>query len=161
MKRRVGFLTFSFLFISILGSAQENCPEGFRFAGALSGTGSSIKTFDKTIVVNLPEGATLDESYQQTNVRATNGKRKAQSDLRPLDIPKGIHITPIGSSDVGKVWAVSEPKLMEIKAGNGTSTRYAFGMHLFCSVPSSPYSQIGGGGCDVAVKVCFKPKRRN
>ena len=95
MKKHVGFLTVSFLLMSSLSSAQNSCPEGFRYAGTLSGT--STETFDKTVFLKLPEYATLDESFQQTAVRATNGKKNAKSNLRPQDIPKGIHITPYGS----------------------------------------------------------------
>jgi hypothetical protein len=101
MKKHVGFLTVSFLLMSSLSRAQHSCPEGFRYAGTLSG--SSTQTFDKTVFLKLPEYATLDESYQQTEVRATNPKRKAKSNLRPQDIPKGIHIDPYGSSDLEKV----------------------------------------------------------
>jgi hypothetical protein len=159
MKKHFGFLTVSFVLMSSLSSAQDRCPEGFHYAGALSGT--DTEKFDKTVFLKLPEGATLDESYQQTNVRATNGKGKAKSNLRPQDIPKGIHIIPYGSSDLEKVWAVSEPQLKEIKDdNNATSTRHAFGMHLFCSVQGSPYSQTEGA-CEVEVQVCYKPKPRN
>ena len=158
MKNHSGFLTVSFLLMSSLSRAQDRCPDEFRYAGTLSGIGSQSEKFDKTVVLRLPEGAKLDESYQQTSVRSTNEKRKAQSNLRPQDIPKGIHITPRGSGELDKVWVVSEPKLIETKAG--ASPRYAFGMHLFCSVPDSSFSQVGGG-CDVAVEVCYKPKPRN
>jgi hypothetical protein len=143
--------------MSSLSSAQNSCPEGFRYAGTLSGT--STETFDKTVFLKLPEYATLDESFQQTAVRATNGKKGAKSNLRPQDIPKGIRIDPHGSSDLEKIWAVSEPQLIKPDS-NGDSTRYAFGMHLFCSVQGSPYSQTEGA-CDVEVQVCYKPKPRN
>jgi hypothetical protein len=56
MKKHVGFWTVSFLLMSSLSSAQDNCPEGFRYAGALSG--SSTETFDKTVFLKLPEYAT-------------------------------------------------------------------------------------------------------
>jgi hypothetical protein len=159
MMKHVGLLIVSCLLMPSLSSAQDRCPEGFRYAGALSG--SSTETFDKTVFLKLPEGATLDASYQQTQVRATNGKGKVKSSLRPQDIPKGIHIDPSGSSDLEKVWAVSEPQLRELKGNNdATSTRYAFGMHLFCSVQGSAFSQTEGA-CDVGVEVCYKPKPRN
>jgi hypothetical protein len=156
MKKHVGFWTVSFLLMSSLSNAQDRCPEGFRYAGALSGT--SAETFDKTVSLKLPEFATLDESFQQTAVRATNGKKNAKSNLRPQDIPKGIYITPSGSSDLEKIWAVSEPQLKTDNTGG--STRYAFGMHLFCAVQGSPYSQTEGS-CEVGVEVCYKPKSRN
>ena len=162
MKKHVGFLIVSvlivsFLLMSSLSSAQDRCPEGFHYVGALSGT--DTEKFDETVFLKLPEGATLDESYQQTQVRATNGKGKAKSNLRPQDIPKGIHIIPYGSSNLRKVWAVSEPQLIKPDS-NGTSTRYAFGMHLFCSVQGSAFSQ-NEGSCEVGVDVCYKPKPRN
>ena len=156
MKKHVGFWIASFLLISSLSSAQATCPEGFRYAGTLSGT--STETFDKTAFLKLPEDATLDESYQQTAVQATNGKKNAKSNLRPQDIPKGFYITPYGANDLEKIWAVSEPQL--IKPGsNGASTRYACGMHLVCSVQGSTFSQTEGS-CDVGVDVCYKPKPR-
>ncbi len=156
MKKHFGFLIASFLLMSSLSSAQS-CPEGFRYAGTLSG--SDAEEFNKTVFLKLPEYATLDESFQQTEVRGTNGKRKAKSNLSPQDIPKGIHISPYGSSDLEKVWAVSEPQLIKPDK-SGASARYAFGMHLFCSVQGSPYSQ-GEGTCEVGVQVCYKPKSRD
>ena len=160
MKKQVGLLTVSFLLMSALSRAQHGCPEEFRYAGTLSGTGSRSGPFSETVVLKLPENATLDESYQQTKVRSTNGKGKAQSNLRPQDIPKGIRINPYGSSELGKVWAVSEPQLTVVKEDNGTSARYAFWMRLFCSEPDSQVGQTRGG-CDVGVEVCYKPKSRN
>lgn len=160
MKKQVGLLTASFLLMSLVSSAQNNCPEEFRYAGDLSGTGSRTGEFNETVVLKLPENATLDESYQQTKVQATNEKGKAQSNLRPQDIPKAIHIIPHGSSDHGKAWAVNEPQLKVIKQDSGTSARYVFGMRLFCSVPTSTFGETKGA-CDVGVRVCYKPKPRN
>ena len=77
MKRQLGFLTVSFLLMSSLSSAQDRCPQGFHYVGALSGT--DTEKFDRTVFLKLPAGATLDESYQQTNIRATSGKGKAKS----------------------------------------------------------------------------------
>ena len=161
MKRQVGFLTFSFLFMSVLSTAQSNCPQGFAYVGTLSGRGSAVEEFNKTKALRLPENATLDASFQQLKVRATSAKGK--SNLRPQDIPKGILIIPHGSDDSEKVWSVSEPRLTEIKEEkiSGTaSTRYQFGMHLFCQVESDPYSQQTGN-CSVYVEVCYKPKSKN
>ena len=157
MTKHFGFFTVSFLLWASLSSAQDSCPEGFRYAGTLSG--SAGDEFNKTVFLKLPEYATLDESYQQTEVRGTNGKRKAKSTLSPQDIPKGIHISPYGSSDLEKVWAVTEPQLIKPDK-SGASARYAFGMHLFCSVQGSPYSQTEGE-CEVGVQVCYKPKSRD
>ena len=92
-------------------------------------------------------------SKPQSGLRTQKGKSK--SSLRPQDIPKGVHIDPYGSNDLGKVWTVSEPQLTKTK-----DDRYAFGMHLFCSVPSSSFSQTEGA-CVVGVQVCYKPKLRN
>ena len=96
MLKHSVFSIVSFLLLTscLSSSAQDSCPEGFRYAGTLSGSDSG--EFNKTVFLKLPEYATLDESYQQTEVRASNGKRKAQSNLRPQDIPKGIHIDPYG-----------------------------------------------------------------
>ena len=154
MKRQVVFLTFSFLFMSVL-STQSNYPQRFVYVGNLSGTGSATQEFNKTVVLKLPEGATLDESYQQSRVRAANAEGKAN--LRPQDIPKGILIIPHGSNGHEKAWSVSEPKLTEIKSD---STRYEFGMHLLCRVEGSPYSQQSGD-CHVQLEVCHKPKSKN
>jgi hypothetical protein len=77
MKGQIVFLTFSFLFMSVLSKAQSNCPEGFVYVGNLSGTGSATQEFNKTVVLKLPEGATLDASYQQSRVRAANAEGKA------------------------------------------------------------------------------------
>ena len=91
-----GLLIVSFLLMPSLSSAQDRCPEGFHYVGTLSGTDS--EQFDKTVVLELPELATLDESYQQTKVRATNGRGKAKLNLRPQDIPKAFT-----SSQTGRV----------------------------------------------------------
>jgi hypothetical protein len=140
-----------------LSSAQSNCPQGFVFLGSLSGTGSQTQEFNKKVELKLPPGATLDESFQQSTVRATNAKGKAN--LRPQDIPKGILIIPHGSSDSDNVWSVSEPTIE--KEDNETSaTRYKFGMHLFCRVEGSPHHQQAGD-CEVSVEVCYKPTSKN
>jgi len=156
MRKYGGFFTVSFLLISSLISAQNTCPQGFSYAGTLSGSDS--EEFSETVFLKLPLYATLDESYQQAEVQATKGKRKTQSNLRPQDIPKSIHITPYGSSDHEKVWAVSRPQLIKTN-NNGTSNRYAFGIHLFCSVQDSTFGDAEAeGNCDVGVRVCYKPK---
>jgi hypothetical protein len=157
MKKHFGFLIASFLLMSSLSSAQDSCPEGFRYAGTLSGSDSD--QFDKTVALRLPEYATLDESYQQTEIRATSSARKTASSLRPQDIPKGFYITPYGSREAEKVWVVSEPRLVKPES-NGASSRYVFAMHLFCAVHASSFSQIEGP-CEVSAQVCYKPKSRN
>ncbi len=161
MKKHFGFLSLlgllGLLLMSSLSSAQNSCPEGFRYAGTLSG--SDADKFDKTVALKLPEYATLDESYQQTEVRASSSTRKTESSLRPQDIPKGIYITPYGSREPEKDWAVGEPRLVK-PDNNGASSRYVFAMHLFCAVHGSPYSQTEGP-CEVSVQVCYKPKSRN
>ncbi len=121
--------------------------------------GQMRNSSDTNVFLKLPELATLDESYQQAEVQATNGKHKTKSNLRPQDIPKGIHISPYGSDDLEKAWAVSEPQLIK-QDKNGVPTRYAFGMHLFCAVQGSTFSQTEGT-CEVAVRVCYKPLSRN
>jgi hypothetical protein len=133
MMKRFGFLI---VLMSSLSFAQNSCPEGLYYAGTLSGT--DAEEFDKTVFIKLPEAATLDESYQQTEVRASSGKQKTKSNLRPQDIPKGIHITPYGSDTPEKTWIVSEPRLREIK--DGVSSRYAFGctFSVECKAPRLP-----------------------
>jgi hypothetical protein len=157
MKRQVRFLTFSFLFLSVLSSAQSNCPQGFVFVGSLSGTGSQTQEFNKKVELKLPPGATLDESFQQSTVRSTNAKVKAN--LRPQDIPRGILIIPYGSNDSEKVWSVSEPTIKR-ENNETSSSRYIFGMHLFCMVKVHTFSQ-NTGGCEVSVEVCYKPTSKN
>jgi hypothetical protein len=161
MMKRAGLLTLSFLLMPALNSAQSNCPQGFVYAGTLSGAGSFVEAFDNTKVLRLPANATLDESFQQTKARATSANGK--SNLSPKDIPKGILIIPHGSNDREKMWSVSEPRLIEIKAEDDSgvsSTRYEFGMRLSCSVKDNPYAQQGGD-CDVEVEVCYKRKSNN
>jgi hypothetical protein len=158
MVKRAGLLTFSFLLLPALNSAQSKCPQGFVYAGTLSGTGSIVEGFNQKVVLKLPDNATLDDSFQQNKVRSTSAKGKAN--LRPEDIPKGILIIPQGSNDAEKHWSVNEPQLAASKGEdeNGIpSTRYEFGMRLSCGVHGSPYNQQGGD-CNVAVEVCYKPK---
>ena len=108
----------------------------------------------------LPENATLDESYQQQNVRATNGKRGAHSSLRAEDVPKGLLIIPHGESDpfFDQGWAVSDPELKAVqKDEKGKVTRYEFGMKLFCHVRDTAGAESEYGECSVDVDVCYKP----
>jgi hypothetical protein len=113
---RLGSLALLLLLFSPWAEAQNNCPDGFRYVGTLSGTGSVSTPFDKRMTVNFPENATLDESFQQKKVHATNGKSGASSNLRPQDIPKGVLIVTYGKED--KIyepgWAVSDPELKGI-----------------------------------------------
>jgi hypothetical protein len=85
LTTHVGFLAFSFPAMSLSSNAQSNCPQGFVFVGSLSGTVSQTEEFDKRVDLQkkLPEGATLDKSFQQRTVRATNAKGKAN--LRAQD----------------------------------------------------------------------------
>jgi len=70
---RSGFpLALLLLIASALSRAQSSRPPGFSYAGTLSGTGSSLEGFDVRKTLTLPDNATLDESFQQTNVRVTN-----------------------------------------------------------------------------------------
>jgi hypothetical protein len=110
----------------------------------------------------FPENATQDESFQQKNVRATNGKSGARSNMRGQDIPKGVLIITSGKEDdVYKPgWAVSDPELKAIERDDsGKVTRYEFGLKLFCAVGS------GGANphfaeCSVSAEVCYKPLRK-
>jgi len=154
----IGILLFSFFFCSRAHS-QNNCPEGFVSAGTLSGSGAASEPFNKRQTLRLPEDATLDESFQQKKVHATNGKNGASSTMDAQDIPKGILILPYGTSDgvYKQGWAVSEPELKAIdRDSNGHVTRYQFGMKLFCSVSNSG-ANPQFGECSVGVDVCYKP----
>lgn len=158
MIRQMSVLAFVVFYTSSLALAQHNCPQGFQYAGTLSGTGSVVSEFNERRGINLPEDATLDTSYQQTNVRSHGGNTKARSDLQAKEIPKGIHIIPHGSTDLEKGWSVSAPKLVTIQvSGSEGVTRYRFGMKLYCTVGSSVTQNVGG--CDVAVDVCYLPKK--
>jgi hypothetical protein len=101
----------------------------------------------------------LDESYQQTKVRATNGKNGVHSSMRPQDVPKGLLLIPYGKNDpmFEPGWAVSDPELKALsRDASGKVTRYQFGMKLFCSV-RAPANQRAAE-CSVAVEVCYKPR---
>ena len=104
--------------------------------------------FNQRETLRLPTNATLDESYQQKRVRATNGKSGAHSSMRAEDVPKGILIIPHGKSDevYEQGWAVSDPQLKALsrdgsgKVGNtGANPQF--------------------GDCTVDVEVCYKPLR--
>jgi hypothetical protein len=160
---RVGFLLFVSLVFSSWGNAQDNCPEGFRNAGTLSGTGSAWQPLDERKTIRFRENVMLDESFQQRNVRATNGKSGVQSALRGQDIPKGVLIIPHGKSDdiYHQGWAVSDPELKGIERdANGRITQYEFGMKLFCRVGSTG-ANPHFGECSVDVDVCYKPQLSN
>jgi hypothetical protein len=161
MTKRMRLLSLIVLFTPYFTLAQHNCPQGFQYAGNLSGTGSFGNDFNEKREINLPENATIDQSYQQTRIRSQNGNPRAHSDLLPKDIPKGIHIIPYGSTDLEKGWAVSAPELTKfiIKSQSGGSDiRYRFKMKLYCTVGSSETPRQFGG-CDVTVDVCYLPKK--
>jgi hypothetical protein len=128
----------------------------------LSGTGSFSTPFDKDVFIFLPKLATLDTSYQQTDVEATNGRSGTTSTLRPQDIPKGIFISPQGESDevFHQGWAVSNPKLQTISDASGKLLRYRFGMRLVCKVGQAASNPLAGK-CSVGVAVCYKPEQVN
>jgi hypothetical protein len=157
MIREAGLLASVVFYTSSLALAQHNCPQGFQFVGTLSGTGSYASEFNERRQINLPEGATIDTTYQQANVRSHGGSVKPKSELRAKDIPKGILIIPYGSTDLEKGWSVSGPELVAIKAPGSQSVGYSFGMKLYCTVGSAVAQNVGG--CSVAVDVCYLPKR--
>lgn len=158
MRWRLGTVMLGMLSLVLLLSAQNNCPEGFRSAGVLMGSGSYGVAFDERRQVNLPEQATIDTSYQQKRVRARGGNSRAKSDMQAKDIPKGILIIPYGSTRYDNGWAVSAPELKMMKTDDPEApTRYVFGMRLYC-ISSSSASEALYGGCDVNVEVCYKPK---
>jgi hypothetical protein len=146
-----------------MSRAQSNCPEGFRYVGTLSGNGSSHAPFNERRTLNLPPDATLDVSFQQKSVRATNGKSGAHSSMRPQDVPKGILIIPYGKSDnvSHQGWAVSDPQLNALnKDATGRVTQYQFGMRLFCNAASSAGNTNYYGECSVDVEVCYRPLKK-
>jgi hypothetical protein len=111
------------------------------------------------MTVRFPENATLDTSFQQKKVNATNGKSGARSNLRPEDIPKGILIITYGKEDkiYNSGWAVSDPELKGIaRDDKGKIIRYEFGMKLFCAVHSAAANPMVGE-CSVTAEVCYKP----
>jgi hypothetical protein len=150
MTARLGLLILGLLFGSPLALPQHSCPEGLKYVGSLSLTGSYGAAEEKKEIA-LPEGATVDTTYQQTSVRARDGNRKAQSNLRAEDIPKGIYISPSGTTSLGKGWAVNKPEL------EGVQSRQIFGMKLYCTTGGGSYENMGG--CEVQVEVCYKPKK--
>ena len=154
MRLRVSLVALGLLSMAPPLLAQHNCPEGFNFAGSLEGTGSGGVAFNERREVDLPLDATIDTSYQQSNVRAHAGKGKAPTDLNAKDIPKGIYIITGGSTQFDNGWAVSAPELKTV----GEPARYRFGMKLYC-MSSSQYPYSGAGGCKVSVDVCYKPKK--
>ena len=151
MTTRLGLLILGLLFTSPSILAQKNsCPAGFNYVGSLSLTGSYGAAEEKK-EIEIPAGATIDTSYQQTSIRARGGNRKAQSNLRAEDIPGGIHISPSGTTSYYKGWAVSKPELKQVES------RQRFGMKLYCTTGGGNVENMGG--CEVEVEVCYKPKK--
>ena len=151
---RIGLLVLVVLLCASWALSQNNCPQGFRYVGTLSGNGSASENFDKRVTVKFPQDATLDESFQQKNVRSTNGKSGAQSSMRAQDIPKGVLVIPSGKSDdvYQQGWAVSNPGLKRVDE----NSRYEFGMKLFCRVATTG-ANPNFGECSVQAEVCYKP----
>jgi hypothetical protein len=154
MRFRVSLVTLGLLSMAVPLLAQHNCPEGLLFAGTLTGTGSYGIAFDERRELNLPPNATIDTSFQQSNVRVRAGNSRAQSTLQGKDIPKGIYIIPGGSTSYDNGWAVSAPELKTV----GDPAQYRFGMKLYC-ISSSSAAYVQFGGCNVSVDVCYKPKK--
>ena len=158
MIRQVRRLAFVAFYTSSLALAQHNCPQGFQHVGTLSGTGSISTDFNERRAINFPENATIDTTYQQTNIRSHGGNPKAHSDLTAKEIPKGIHIITYGSTYLNNGWSVSAPKLVTIQVtGSESATRYRFGMNLYCTVGRVNTQNVGG--CNVEVDVCYLPKK--
>jgi hypothetical protein len=91
-------LALLFLLASTVSRAQNNCPEGFRYAGTLSGNGSRVDGFGSRQALTLPYNARFDESYQQKLLHVTNGKNGVHSSMRAQDVPKGFYLVPHGES---------------------------------------------------------------
>lgn len=154
-------VTLFFFLASTVSRAQNNCPEGFRYAGTLSGHGSSVDGFDSRQALTLPPNARFDESYQQKKVHVTNGKNGVHSSMRPQDVPKGFYLVPGGESSSTideQGWAVSDPELRALnRDASGKVTRYAFGMKLLCNARAAGAERAVE--CSVRVDVCYKPLR--
>jgi hypothetical protein len=163
MKTQVHLLVVLVLLTHSVCRGQSSCPDGFRYAGTLSGNGSSVTPFDKVVFILLPKFAELDTSYQQTDVQATNGRAGVKSALHPQDIPRGILINPYGKNDEAHQveWAVSNPQLQPIKDANGKVVRQKFGMRLACAVGHREANPNYGTECSVGVEVCYKPSQTN
>ena len=158
MPRQVRLWAFVVFFTPGVVLAQHSCPQGFQHAGTLSGTGSFSGDFNERRAINLTENATIDTTYQQTNIRSHGGNPKAHSDLTAKEIPKGIHIITYGSTDLNNGWSVSAPKLVAVNVtGSESVTRYRFGMNLYCTIGRADSQNVGG--CDVHVDVCYLPKK--
>jgi hypothetical protein len=159
MMRHIGLLAFVVFSTPSLVHAQHNCPQAFQHAGTLSGTGSVVAEFNEIRKINLPADATIDTTYQQTNVRSYGGSVRGRSgNMLASEIPKGILVIPYGSTDLEKGWSVSAPKLIAIKdPGTQTVVGYRFEMKLYCTVGSSVSQNVGG--CSVGVDVCYRPRR--
>jgi hypothetical protein len=158
MIRQVGLLALLGFYTSSVALPQNSCPQGFQYAGTLSGTGSILSEFNERRQINLPENATIDTTYQQAIVRSHGGSVKPRSELRAKDIPKGVLIIPYGSTDLEKGWSVSAPELVAIKApGSERIAGYKFGMKLYCTVGGAVNQNVGG--CNVGVDVCYLPKK--
>ena|SRR5215469_3280654 len=159
MRWQIGLLALSALAMQSTLLAQHNCPEGFRYVGKMSGTGSFGSPFKERRELILPEDATLDTSFQQKQVRSRDGNALAESKMVASDIPKGILIITHGATNYDQGWAVSAPQLRIVQpGGNSLPPRYAFGMMLYCTAsPQSGYMHYGG--CDVNVEVCYKLKK--
>jgi hypothetical protein len=129
-------LALLFLLASAVSPAQNNCPEGFRYLGTLSGYGTSVERFD----------ARRSLLYLRI-LRSTthiNRKRCAPPTGRTVFIRACVHKMcqrafisfPYGensSSVHGQGWAVSAPQLRALhRHARGKVTRYEFGMKLLC-----------------------------
>jgi hypothetical protein len=161
MIRSALLIALLFLLESAVSPAQNNCPEGFRYLGTLSGYGTSVERFDARQELTLPPNTTLDESYQQEKVRATNGKNSVHSSMRPQDVPKGFYLVPYGESSSSvdeQGWAVSAPQLRALnRDASGKVTRYQFGMKLLCDARTTGAERAVE--CSVGVDVCYRSLR--
>jgi len=159
MRWRVTFLALGMLATESALMAQHNCPEGFRYVGKMSGTGSYGIPFNERRELILPDGAAPDTSFQQKQVNARAGNEMAHSNLLAKDIPKGILIITWGATTYDQGWAVSGPELKTVGPSQySQNPRYAFGMQLYCTT-SKQSSYMHYGGCDVNVEVCYKLKK--
>jgi len=152
MKVLLFVVTISMVVLSLVTLQAQQCPQGFTSVGRLyadSGGGREVKQHNVTVL--LPENFHLDRSKQQNQLVAAGGG--ASSDMTADRVPGGLYIIPGGD----KEWAVSEPDLGVAKMEDETIKQYKYSMYLYCATGDSVVNRLGGG-CNVHVDVCAKPR---
>jgi hypothetical protein len=100
----------------------------------------------------LPKNFKLDRSYQQQSLNCCGGvDGGARSDIKPTDIPKGIHVSVTG----GYYWALPKaPVLIAHEVDdNDHVVQWEFRTPLYCGPGGN------GEGCNIRVTVWAKQKK--